>query len=173
VNIEDRINSGSYASLWEDLDRVVALNLHLRRYVVADFYSKRLLSLAYDAKESSKLASKTKFVDCYVSEPGYEAFFNPQGTLALTSQSLHFEGQKMAFAIQLRDIRNIAIKHYPLWLCPMKYEFLSLTFHEFGQEHVLYLHLLSYGSKKQLVQQWHNLISKAMANCKGTNTQAA
>ncbi|MBX9719914.1 MAG: hypothetical protein K2X81_00840, partial [Candidatus Obscuribacterales bacterium] len=97
VAVEDRIISGDTKTQMEDLEKLVAGYLKLKRMEAADYYSKKLLDLSKSGgQQVMKLSDWLVTTECWVSSDAYQKgwnykmvwLFETRGVLTLTPTKL-------------------------------------------------------------------------------------
>lgn len=142
--VEQRLACGETGDLSGDLHCLVDENLKLKRFEVADFYSRRLLEVAHGA---SKLADVMLTTQCWASTPAYQKswkyyvvwLFETRGTLTLTSSRIQFTSKRIALNIPIGDVRNVHLKAHPWWLKPYSMKFIVLEFVADGENKEIHL----------------------------------
>jgi hypothetical protein len=145
---EERIAFKKTSDLWQDVNSLISGNLRLRKFGVADFYSKHLLALS---EQYSNLPNRLPIwlisTDCWLSSPDYENSwryklgfsFRTRGTLFLTKDMLHFESGKIAFNARIDDIKSLNISWHSRWLKPILQRYIVVSFDDDGLERIFYL----------------------------------
>lgn len=147
--MEDRFIEGSPMTR-EDLEKLVAGSLKLKRMSAADIYSKRLLALSMLPPDADgtiptvpKKADWIVTTECWAATEKYHKGLNyklvwlyeTRGVLTLSPDSLGFESKKFSFQCHPSQIKSIKVNRHPLWMKPIPFKFISVTIDELGAEH--------------------------------------
>ena len=145
IAVEDRLITGNSKTQMEDLEKLVAGYLKLKRMEAADFYSKKLLELS---KSGSRAVMNLKdwmvTTECWASTSQYHKgwsyklvwLFETRGVLTLSPTRIDFQSKKFHFSCNPKtDIVALELKQHPLWLKPIPFRYISLTINEGGLRH--------------------------------------
>jgi len=147
-NLEDKIVQDSSKASMEDIEKLVAGYLKLKRLDAADFYSRRLLD--YSKAGATGLVKLNDWIvttDCCVSRESYLKtmtynlvwLYETTGVLTLSSSRLSFKGKKISFSCSPENIVAVEIGKHPFWQKPIPLHYIKLTIDEMGQRHVFVL----------------------------------
>lgn len=146
--VEDRIMSGNTRTQMEDLEKLVAGYLKLKRMEAADYYSRQLLALSNTGGTSlAKLSDWMVTTECWVSTDQYQRgwnykliwLFETRGVLTLSPNRLDFQSRKINFSCNPSNIVSLEIKTHPFWMKPIPMRYISMTIDEMGQRHTFHL----------------------------------
>lgn len=176
LQVEKRLKDGTSTDLMEDLNILVTENLKLKRYQVAEFYSKQLILMA----ENPISAQTIKATSCWVSTPQYHMSFRyyfwwlyeNKGTVSLTSSHFQLESQKYSFAVPIDKVIDISIAKHPWWIKPFPLRYISITFVQNGFEHTFfvspgYLATDTVFDVNKYVAEWNQYLLEAKQNHSG------
>lgn len=147
-NLEEKIFLGDNKASMEDIEKLVAGYLKLKRLDAADFYSRRLLD--YSKAGTTGLVRLNEWVmttDCYVSRESYLKtmsynlvwLYESPGVLTLSSGRLSFKGKKITFSCSPENIVSVELGKHPFWQKPIPYHYIKITIDEMGERHVFIL----------------------------------
>jgi hypothetical protein len=174
--LEDRVIEGSQMSR-EDLEKLVAGSLKLKRLAAADVYSKRLLAISMlHPDEAAKTADWLVTTECWASTEKYHKgwnyklvwLFETRGILTLSPDSLDFQSKKFVFSCHPSQITSIKVGRHPLWMKPIPFRFICLTIEECGGLHTFNI-TPSFGQTdtvwdcNRMVARWVKRLEKARA----------
>lgn len=172
--VEDRIISGNSKTQMEDLEKLVAGYLKLKRMEAADYYSKQLLEVSKTGGMGIiKLNDWMVTTECWVSTKEYNRgwkyklvwLFETRGVLTMSPSKLDFQSKKLNFTCSPANILSLEIKRHPLWLKPIPFRYISITIDEHGMHHTFYL-TPSFGQTdtvwdcNRMVDVWYQRLQK-------------
>jgi hypothetical protein len=142
--LEDRLIEGSSQSPREDLEKLVAGSLKLKRLAAADVYSRQLLAISISGSDVA-----TKNLDWVVASEAWAStekyhrgwkyklvwLYQTRGVLTLSPEGLDFQSKEFTFQCHPSMITKIEVKRHPPWMKPIPLRFISMTIQEFGYEH--------------------------------------
>ena len=146
--VEDRVMSGSSKTQMEDLEKLVAGYLKLKRMEAADYYSRQLLDLSKTGGTAvMKLSEWMVTTECWVSTEEYQKgwnyklvwLFETRGILTLSPNRLDFQSRKLTFSCNPANIVSIEMKRHPLWMKPIPMRYISIVIDEMGARHTFNL----------------------------------
>lgn len=172
--VEDRIISGNSKTHMEDLEKLVAGYLKLKRIEAADYYSRKLLELSKSGStEIMRLADWMVTTECWVSTEQYNRgwkysliwLFETRGILTLSPTKLDFQSRKISFTCTPSNILSIEVKRHPIWLKPIPLRYIVITIDECGMRHTFCL-TPSYGQTdtvwdcNRMVDVWYQRLQR-------------
>lgn len=146
--VENRIIAGDARTQMEDLEKLVAGYLKLKRLEAADFYSRKLLELSKTGGTGiMKLSDWVVTSECWVSREDYHKswnyklvwLFETRGILSLSPDRIDFQSRKMNFSCSPANVVSLEIQRHPLWLKPVPFRYIKIVIDEMGQRHTFYL----------------------------------
>lgn len=175
---EKRINAGTYTDLTDELNTLITENLKMKRYQVAEFYSKQLLAMT----EKTIKPEALKATSCWVNSESYQGSFKYNfvwlyehiGTMSLTSDSFCVQTQKMSFTIPVENLVSVTYGRHPLWIKPIPLKYLIVKFKEKGFEHTYfmtprYLQTDTVFDVNSYVDEWYGYLTQAISQQKTNN----
>lgn len=174
---EERIALNKSSDLWQELETVISGNLRLRRYAVADFYSKQLLELSERyVTVPARISRWLMSTDCWVSIAEHNQSwrsklispFRAKGILSLTADTIYFDSRQISFKVCLRDIKSLGLSLQPYGLKSIMPRLIVMSFNEAGIERTVYLlpscfWLPLVDELNKLVNKWYMYIYNADA----------
>ena len=179
--VEKRMANGESVDLIDDMNILITENLKLKRYQVAEFYSKQLLEMA----ERPVRPETIKATSCWINTPEYQKtfryffwwLFEHKGTISLNSTHFNLESPKHSFSVPLDKITDISLSRHPLWVKPYPTRYISVTFVEKGFEHTFYLTPIflqcdTIFDVNKNVSEWQGFLAQARADYKQMQQKA-